>query len=66
MEKAVRDSFAAPSVELEVKSVERSEIPGVYRVELAGGPVVYSSADGSFFVVGDLYAGVSEGLVIVA
>ncbi|MEO0436578.1 MAG: DsbC family protein [Pseudomonadota bacterium] len=66
VEKAVRDSFAAPSVELEVKSVERSEIPGVYRVELAGGPVVYSSADGSFFVVGDLYAVESDGLVNVA
>ncbi|MEM6301183.1 MAG: DsbC family protein [Pseudomonadota bacterium] len=66
VEKAVRAQFSAPSVELAVKSVERSEIPGVYRVELTDGPVVYSSADGSFFVVGDLYAVESDGLVNVA
>ncbi|MEM9397244.1 MAG: DsbC family protein [Pseudomonadota bacterium] len=66
VEKAVRAKFSAPSVELAVESVERSEIPGVYRVELTDGPVVYSSADGSFFVVGDLYAVESDGLVNVA
>lgn len=41
--------------DVKVTSVEPSAIGGVYAVQMQGGPVVYASADGKHFVVGDLF-----------
>lgn len=49
------DRFADPAVGLEVESVERSEVPGLYQVQLRDGPIVYSTEDGSYFILGDLF-----------
>lgn len=49
------DRFADPAVGLEVESVKRSEVPGLYQVQLRDGPIVYSTDDGSYFILGDLF-----------
>lgn len=56
IEKTLRQRLGSPAVGLEVKAIEHSEIPGVYRVEIDEGPVVYATADGNFFIVGDMYS----------
>ena len=48
---AIRSSFSSPEVDLAVRSVDRSEIPGLYRVQLEDGPVVYATADGNYTTV---------------
>lgn len=60
VDKAVEDTLRAalknPDMGLEVESVRTSEIPGMYEVQFGRGPLVYATADGRFFVVGDLYS----------
>lgn len=42
--------------DIKVESVAPSEIPGLYAVQLQNGPVIYSSADGKYFVHGEMFA----------
>ena len=42
--------------DIKVESVVPSEIAGLYAVQLKDGPVVYTSADGKYFVLGEMYA----------
>lgn len=56
VEAQVRKSLGHPSVGLEVDSIEVSEVPGMYRVQLVQGPVVYATGDGAFFILGDMYS----------
>lgn len=44
-----------PAMGLKVESVENSEIPGLYAVQFSNGPLVYSTASGDYFVLGDLF-----------
>ena len=48
--------------DLPVGEVGPSPVPGIWRVELSGGNVVYGTGDGSFLFAGDLYA-IDNGLV---
>jgi thiol:disulfide interchange protein DsbC len=41
---------------LKVESVTTSEIPGLYTVQFARGPLVFATRDGSYFIVGDLFS----------
>jgi len=41
--------------DLSVSDVQRSSIPGVYKVSLGQGPAIYTNADGTSFIVGDFY-----------
>ena len=59
---ALRVALAMPAMGLEVATVEKSLIPGMYEVQYANGPVVYSTATGDYFVLGDLYAMTDKGL----
>ena len=61
--KKLSDALDNPAIGLEVESVEASEMPGVYAVQRANGPVIYTHADGSYFIVGDLHANGPDGLV---
>ncbi|MEM8490850.1 MAG: DsbC family protein [Pseudomonadota bacterium] len=63
---AITKRFADPAIDLKVAEVAASEIPGLYRVSLDRGPTVYATADGSMFVVGDLYAVEPGGLLNLA
>lgn len=42
--------------DLKVQSVRPSVATGLYEVTLSAGPVLYATADGDFFVLGDLFA----------
>jgi thiol:disulfide interchange protein DsbC len=42
--------------DLKVESVRPSVAAGLYEVKLQGGPVLYATGDGDFFVLGDLFA----------
>ncbi|MEY4588746.1 MAG: hypothetical protein RL497_822 [Pseudomonadota bacterium] len=41
--------------DLSVSDVQKSSIPGVYKVSLGQGPAIYTNADGTNFIVGDFY-----------
>ena len=42
--------------DLSVESVKPSVASGLYEVKLSGGPVLYATPDGDFFVLGDLFS----------
>jgi len=63
VEALLRKRLTFPAVGLGVESVQVSEVPGLYRVQLEDGPAVYATKDGNYFVLGDLYSVGSEGLV---
>jgi thiol:disulfide interchange protein DsbC len=52
--------------DLAVKSVQASVAPGLYEVQLTAGPILYATADGDFFVLGDLFAVGLDGIVNLA
>ena len=62
-EEKLRAALDQPAMGLKVESVESSAMPGLYAVQFANGPVVYTNADGSYFVVGDLHAVTADGFV---
>ncbi len=64
--KAITDRLSDPAQGLEVDSVDSSEIPGLYRVQLRQGPMVYSTEDGSYFILGDLFSVGPGGFVNLA
>lgn len=57
----LRAALANPAMGLEVDTVEMSPIPGLYEVAFTAGPVVYSTATGEHFLLGDLYSVNKEG-----
>lgn len=68
--KAVQDKLIAALESgqdgLEVATVATADIPGMFEVTLVNGPILYATADGSHFVVGDLYAVTPQGYVNLA
>jgi len=71
VEKAVLDKLSAklqvPAMGLTVESVSTSELPGLYEVQFAnGGPLVYATESGDYFLLGDLFAVGDEGYVNLA
>jgi len=56
VEKQIRARLGDPAQGLEVESVAASELPGMYRVQLKQGPMVYATEDASFFLLGDLFS----------
>lgn len=65
VEEQLRKNLSIPTMNLAVESVTGSEIPGLYTVQFANGPLVYANATGSYFIVGDLYSVAPDGLVNV-
>ncbi|WP_439102952.1 DsbC family protein [Congregibacter sp.] len=63
IEKKLRLRLGAPQIGLEVRSVEASQLPGLYRVGIVQGPTVYATENGDYFLVGDLYNVGVTGLV---
>ena len=51
----LRAALEVGNIGLAVKSVETSDIPGMYEVQFAQGPLVYATENGEFFLVGDLF-----------
>lgn len=65
-DQAIRASFSRSRPDLKISAVETSEMPGVYRVDIANGPTLYASADGKYFVAGELYELTPAGIESVA
>jgi len=62
----LRAALEMPGAGLKVSSAQTTGIPGLYEVQLTDGPVVYSSEQGDFFIVGDLYSVGPDGYVNLA
>ncbi len=62
----LRAALELPGTGFKVSSAKTSEIPGLFEVQLADGPLVYSTAQGDFFIVGDLYSVTPQGYVNLA
>jgi thiol:disulfide interchange protein DsbC len=60
---ALRKALDQPALGLAVESVKTSEIPGMYEVQFTNGPLVYSTAKGDYFLVGDIYSAGPDGFV---
>ncbi len=54
-EAQIRKSFSAAMPGLQLSSVEKSEIEGMYLVTTEAGEVLMVSSDGKYFLTGDLY-----------
>jgi len=59
----LREALEVSPMNLKVKSVETSEIPGMYAVQFINGPLVYATQAGDYFIVGDLHAVGADGYV---
>jgi thiol:disulfide interchange protein DsbC len=51
---------------LKVESVKTSEIPGLYEVQFANGPLIYSTVKGDYFILGDMFGVSPDGYVNLA
>lgn len=54
-EQRIRQNLQQSGPGLAVASVKPSEVPGLYAVQFEQGPMVYATADGHHFVLGDLF-----------
>lgn len=52
----LRATLAQPAMGMVVETVQTSVIPGLYEVQFANGPMVYATASGDHFIVGDVFA----------
>lgn len=57
------ESLSVNGQKMPVETVTETPMEGVYHVQLESGEAFYSNADGSHFLVGDLYENGDEGLV---
>ncbi|MDN6180278.1 MAG: DsbC family protein [Halomonas subglaciescola] len=60
---ALTDSLRINGQKVPVEAVSQTPMDGLYHVQLDGGESFYANADGSYFVVGDLYQNDSGNLV---
>jgi len=54
-EVVIKRALEAARTDIKVQSVTSSEIPGLYAVQIDNGPEVYATADGKYFLLGDLF-----------
>lgn len=62
----ILDRLKAARPDLDYSPPRPSPVPGLYAVEVAGGPTIYVSADGGHFVAGDMFAVGKGGFVNLA
>lgn len=55
-ERQIRARMAQSRPDMKIASVEPTPMAGIYAVRIDDGPTIYSSADGNYFVFGDLYS----------
>ncbi|SES06231.1 thiol:disulfide interchange protein DsbC [Vreelandella subterranea] len=60
---ALRDTLSVNGQAMPVDEVRETPMEGIYHVRLENGESFYSNADGSYFLVGDLYENADSGLV---
>ena len=59
----IKASLQASRPGLTVANIKPSPISGIYAVQVANGPMLYATADGQYFVLGDLYEVAPGGFV---
>ncbi|MCA1771482.1 MAG: DsbC family protein [Halomonas sp.] len=59
----LKDALRVNGQEMPVEQVSETPMEGIYHVRLENGETFYSNADGSHFLVGDLYENADSGLV---
>jgi thiol:disulfide interchange protein DsbC len=64
--RAIRAKLSASRPGLGIGSIEPSQIAGLYAVTIINGPVLYTTEDGEYFVLGDLYQAAPGGFVNLA
>lgn len=62
----LRAGLEKPGTGLKVISAQTSAVPGLVEVHVNDGPVIYSTSQGDFFIVGDLYSVGPKGYVNLA
>lgn len=62
----LRAALEVQGMEVKVASARTSEIPGLFEVQLTDGPLVYATAKGDYFIVGDMYSVTPDGFVNLA
>lgn len=62
----IEAKFQQSRPELKIESIEPSPIAGLYTVKFINGPVIYATANGSHFVMGDLFAVAPTGFINLA
>ncbi|MFT5887976.1 MAG: thiol:disulfide interchange protein DsbC [Zhongshania sp.] len=65
-ETAIRASFNEVRPDLLINKVESTEIPGLYHVSMQSGLIVYASANGKYFIAGELFEIGAKGIESVA
>lgn len=63
---AILKALSTARPDLEYGQPRPSPLPGLYEVQVKGGPVLYVDADGSHFIAGDLFAVQPSGFVNLA
>ena len=66
IKQTIQQRFTESRPELIVDNVEPSAIAGLYAVEIQRGPTLYVTADGSYFVMGDMFQSLPGGFVNIA
>jgi len=66
VDRAIRSSFKLSRPDIELESITASAVEGIFEVKVQGGPVLYTSADGQHFILGDMYAAAANGFVNLA
>ena len=62
----IRGKLQQARPDFKISSVKPSAVDGIYEVQIGGGPVIYATADGDFFFLGDLFAVGVGGIVNLA
>lgn len=55
IKEAISAGLQAGQPGIQVSNVEESPIPGLYKTTIANGPHVYATADGGYFIAGDVF-----------
>lgn len=59
----IRSVIQSTQPNMQIESISPSPIEGIYELQMQGGQSIFASADGRFFIPGDLYEALPEGLV---
>ncbi|MCZ6828510.1 MAG: DsbC family protein [Gammaproteobacteria bacterium] len=65
-EAIIRGKLQQARPDFQISSVQPSVVDGIYEVQIGSGPVLYATADGDFFFLGDLFSVGVSGIVNLA
>lgn len=66
VKKKIEERLQQARPEFEITELSTSPIKGLYQAQIANGPVVYVTEDGSYLIAGDLFQVSAKGLVNVS